>query len=64
MLEAIALSRQSICSGEGGPFGTVVVKEGKIFAKAHNQVTSTNHPTAHAEIVAIRQACQPVRLGN
>lgn len=61
MLEAIALSRQSICSGEGGPFGAVVVKEGKIIAKAHNQVTSTNDPTAHAEVVAIRQACHALQ---
>jgi len=61
MLEAITLSRQSICSGKGGPFGAVVVKEGKIIAKAHNQVTSTNDPTAHAEVVAIRQACQSLQ---
>jgi len=61
MLEAIALSRQSICSGKGGPFGAVIVKEGKIIAKAHNQVTSTNDPTAHAEVVAIRQACQALQ---
>lgn len=58
MEEAIALSLQSIRSGKGGPFGAVVVKNGEIIAKAHNQVTSTNDPTAHAEIVAIREACQ------
>ncbi|NEO32671.1 MAG: nucleoside deaminase [Symploca sp. SIO3C6] len=57
MQEAIALSLKSINSG-GGPFGAVIVKDGEIIAKAHNQVTSTNDPTAHAEIVAIRQACK------
>ncbi len=61
MLEAISLSRQSIRSGKGGPFGAVVVKEGKIIAKAHNQVTSTNDPTAHAEVVAIRKACKALQ---
>ncbi|NEP02449.1 MAG: nucleoside deaminase [Symploca sp. SIO2E9] len=57
MQEAIALSLKSVNSG-GGPFGAVIVKDGEIIAKAHNQVTSTNDPTAHAEIVAIRQACK------
>ncbi|WP_293058123.1 MULTISPECIES: nucleoside deaminase [unclassified Moorena] len=58
MNEAIALSVISVRSGKGGPFGAVVVKDGEIIAKAHNQVTSTNDPTAHAEIVAIRDACK------
>ena len=58
MQAAIALSIKSVKSGQGGPFGAVIVKDGEIIAKAHNQVTSTNDPTAHAEIVAIRQACQ------
>ncbi|WP_200817545.1 nucleoside deaminase [Calothrix rhizosoleniae] len=58
MQEAIALSIKSVKSGQGGPFGAVIVKDGEIIAKAHNQVTSTNDPTAHAEIMAIRQACQ------
>ncbi len=58
MQEAIALSLHSVRSGKGGPFGAVIVKDGEIIAKAHNQVTSTNDPTAHAEIVAIRDACQ------
>ncbi len=52
------MSRHSIQSGLGGPFGAVVVKDGEIVAKAHNQVTSTNDPTAHAEVVAIREACK------
>lgn len=58
MQEAIALSIKSVNSGQGGPFGAVIVKDGEIIAQGHNQVTSTNDPTAHAEIVAIRQACQ------
>lgn len=57
MQEAIALSLKSVNS-DGGPFGAVIVKDEEIIAKAHNQVTSTNDPTAHAEIVAIRQACK------
>ena len=58
MKEAIALSLESVRSGKGGPFGAVIVKNESIVAKAHNQVTSTNDPTAHAEILAIRNACQ------
>jgi tRNA(Arg) A34 adenosine deaminase TadA len=61
MREAIALSQESVRSGKGGPFGAVIVKEGKIIAQAHNQVTSTNDPTAHAEIVAIREACRSLQ---
>ena len=61
MREAIALSQHSIESGKGGPFGAVVVKDGKIIGRGHNQVTSTNDPTAHAEIVAIRDACKTLQ---
>jgi tRNA(Arg) A34 adenosine deaminase TadA len=61
MQEAIALSLKSVRSGKGGPFGAVVVKSGEIIASGHNQVTSTNDPTAHAEVVAIREACQVLR---
>lgn len=57
MQEAIAQALQSLRSGKGGPFGAVIVKAGAIIAQGGNQVTSTNDPTAHAEIVAIRQAC-------
>ncbi|HXJ00895.1 MAG TPA: nucleoside deaminase [Micropepsaceae bacterium] len=56
MAEAIRLSRQSVTSG-GGPFGAVVVKDGKIIATGTNRVTISNDPTAHGEIVAIRSAC-------
>lgn len=58
MREAIALSQHSIRSGQGGPFGAVIVKDGKVIATGNNQVTSTNDPTAHAEVVAIRNACR------
>ena len=64
MKKAIALSQESVRSGKGGPFGAVIVKEGKIIAQAHNQVTSTNDPTAHAEIVAIREACRVLETFN
>ncbi len=58
MLRAIKLSIENVRSGRGGPFAAVIVKDGKIIAQGTNQVTSTNDPTAHAEIVAIREACR------
>ena len=58
MQEAIHLARQGMQSNEGGPFGAVIVKNGKMIACGSNQVTSKNDCTAHAEIVAIRRACQ------
>ena len=57
MQEAIRLSISNVEAGKGGPFGAVVVKEGKIIARGVNQVTTSNDPTAHAEVVAIRNAC-------
>ena len=57
MRHAIALSRRGMAGGAGGPFGAVVVLGGQVVAEGWNQVTSTNDPTAHAEIVAIRRAC-------
>ena len=62
MREAIRLSIQMMRRGKGGPFGAVVVKGNKIVGRGCNQVTSANDPTAHAEIVAIREACR--RLGT
>ncbi|MEO7297763.1 MAG: nucleoside deaminase [Verrucomicrobiota bacterium] len=61
MGKAIRVSQQMMRAGKGGPFGAVVVHKGKIIATGHNQVTSTNDPTAHAEIVAIREACQKLK---
>lgn len=54
---AIELAKENVKNG-GGPFGAVIVKDGEIIAKGTNRVTSNNDPTAHAEIVAIRQACE------
>jgi len=58
MLEAIRKAEENILTGQGGPFGAVIVQNGKIIAAVGNRVTSTNDPTAHAEIVAIREACK------
>lgn len=58
MDEAIRLSFETMRNNTGGPFGAVVVKEGKIIARGFNRVISTNDPTAHAEVVAIREACK------
>jgi guanine deaminase len=58
MQQAIALSANGIASNQGGPFGCVIVKGDVIVGRGNNQVTSTNDPTAHAEVVAIRDACK------
>jgi len=58
MREAIRLARENMRAGAGGPFGAVVVKDGAILGRGWNQVTSTNDPTAHAEVMAIRAACR------
>ena len=58
MREAIALSLNGMKNGEGGPFGCVIVKNGIVIGRGNNRVTSTNDPTAHAEVVAIRDACR------
>jgi len=58
MREAIRLSLAGMRAGDGGPFGAVVVQDGVIIARGHNRVLSTLDPTCHAEIDAIRQACQ------
>lgn len=55
---AIELSEQGLGANAGGPFGAIVVKDGQIIAEGYNKVTSTNDPTAHAEMVAIREACK------
>lgn len=56
--QAIKLSRQGMEQGSGGPFGCVIVKGDVVVGEGFNQVTSTNDPTAHAEVVAIRNACK------
>lgn len=62
MEKAIQLAKQGMKNNQGGPFGCVIVKNGKIIAEGTNLVTSTDDPTAHAEMVAIRNACK--RLGD
>jgi tRNA(Arg) A34 adenosine deaminase TadA len=57
MHEAIQLARTGMDRGDGGPFGCVIVKEGQVIGRGNNRVTSSNDPTAHAEVVAIREAC-------
>ena len=61
MRQAIALAQKGIDSNFGGPFGAVVVKDGEIVGEGCNRVTSTNDPTAHAEVVAIRNACEKLK---
>lgn len=58
MDEAIALSLENMEKNAGGPFGCVIVKDGEVIGRGWNQVTSINDPTAHAEMVAIRDACK------
>ncbi|HZI57814.1 MAG TPA: nucleoside deaminase, partial [Verrucomicrobiae bacterium] len=58
--KTIQLAIENVQSGRGGPFGAVIVKDGQIIATGTNQVTSTHDPTAHAEVVAIRKACQVI----
>ena len=62
MRRAIELAQKGIDANDGGPFGAVVVKDGEIIGEGWNCVTSNNDPTAHAEVSAIRKACQ--KLGT
>jgi len=61
MEQAIALATENVTSGAGGPFGAVIVRTGQVVATGVNLVTTTNDPTAHAEIVAIRNACATLK---
>ena len=61
MKKAIALSNKNLKTNDGGPFGACVVKDGKIIGKGSNNVIKNNDPTAHAEIMAIRDACQKIK---
>ena len=58
MQEAIALAIENVQTGRGGPFAALVVKDGEVVARGTNLVTSSQDPTAHAEVVAIRRACR------
>src|SRR6185295_14583021 len=61
MREAIRISLKMMRANHGGPFGAVVVSRGKTVGRGWNRVTSTNDPTAHAEVVAIRDACRKLK---
>lgn len=61
MKMAIDLSRSGMVKGKGGPFGCVIVKDGKVIGQGYNSVLDTNDPTAHAEVVAIRDACKNLK---
>lgn len=61
MRMAIRLSEKNVAEGKGGPFGAVIVKDGALIAKSANKVTSSNDPTAHAEVSAIRLACKKLK---
>jgi guanine deaminase len=61
MKAAIRLANRSMARNNGGPFGCVIVKEGRIIARGSNSVTKQNDPTAHAEVVAIRKACRKLK---
>ena len=63
MLRAIELSINS-ANNDGGPFGCVIVKNNKIISEGSNKVTLTNDPTAHAEVVSIREACKKLKTFN
>src|SRR5258705_1291779 len=62
MARAIQLAVENVRSGQGGPFGAVIVNDGNIVAEGANRVTATNDPTAHAEVLAIPQACRKLGL--
>jgi len=61
MKRAIRMAEKGMDTNAGGPFGCVIVKDNQIIAEGHNRVTSTNDPTAHAEVVAIRKACRKLK---
>jgi tRNA(Arg) A34 adenosine deaminase TadA len=61
MRDAIRLSEEGVRAGRGGPFGCVIVRDGRVVGRGNNQVTSACDPTAHAEVVAIRDACRALK---
>ncbi|WP_026754971.1 nucleoside deaminase [Sediminibacter sp. Hel_I_10] len=64
MQQAVEAALTGMNNNDGGPFGCVIVKDGKIVGKGHNKVTSTNDPTAHGEVMAIRDACMNLNTFN
>ena len=64
MQRVLELSQQGMQSGHGGPFGCVIVKDGSIVGEAHNEVLSSNDPTAHAELLAVRRASAKLKTFN
>lgn len=62
LLRAVELAQQGVASGEGGPFGALVVRDGEVLGEGWNRVVGTTDPTAHAEVTAIRAACE--RIGS
>ena len=64
MRAAAALAEKNVVDGTGGPFGAVIVRDSEIVGEGTNQVTSSNDPTAHAEVVAIREACAKLETFN
>ena len=64
MRRALELSHKGMKSGHGGPFGCVIVKEGIVVGEAHNEVLSSNDPTAHAELLAVRRASAELKTFN
>jgi tRNA(Arg) A34 adenosine deaminase TadA len=64
MQRAVEKATESMLSGQGGPFGAVVVRDGVVIAESGNQEFTTHDPTAHAEIQAIRQACQKIETSD
>ncbi|MFC4237329.1 nucleoside deaminase [Thalassospira xianhensis] len=64
MLHAVNLSRTKMEEGCGGPFGAIIVKDGEVVSEGWNKVTSSNDPTAHAEVSAIRAACEKLGTFN
>ena len=61
MREAIELAQEKMLEGHGGPFGAIIVRDSEIIGRGWNQVTSANDPTAHAEVMAIRDACSRIQ---
>jgi guanine deaminase len=64
MHRVLELSRRGMTNGHGGPFGCVIVKDGEIVGEAHNEVLSSNDPTAHAELLAVRRASAKLKTFN